>query len=56
VDLAGDPAGPDAGCDALSFGMSFEAYPIQLGAAEPLPAPSGGCPAATDPLTDTCGN
>ena len=47
---------PDAPCDALSFGVGFEASPAVLGAAAPFTALSAGCSTATDPATDTCAN
>ena len=44
-----------ADCDALSFGMGFEASPALLGMPQPLTPPSGGCDVATDPASDVCG-
>jgi hypothetical protein len=46
--------GAQSACDSLSFGMAFEAWPAKLGAPVTVPPPAGGCPAATDPKTDTC--
>jgi hypothetical protein len=44
-----------APCDAISFGMGITADPAQVGPKVPVPSPTMGCPAATDPLTDSCG-
>ncbi len=49
---AGDPTKP---CDALSFGMSFEAWPAQLGAAVMSAPPGGGCSSTNDPKDGHCG-
>ena len=43
-----------ADCDALSFGVGFNASPVLLGVVQDSPALAGGCPAATDPTTDDC--
>lgn len=59
VDLAASPT--SAGCDALSFGMSFESYPAALGgviAPPPLtgtPCPKSDAGVSTDPADDSCG-
>ena len=57
MDIKADPA--SAGCDALSFGMSFESDPAMLGIVEPLP-PAPGAPCvpdagiSTSPADDSC--
>ncbi|MBW2458071.1 MAG: hypothetical protein JRI68_26440, partial [Deltaproteobacteria bacterium] len=47
---------PTEPCDAISFGMGFEAEPAQLGFI--IVAETSNidpCPGATDPTNDTCG-
>ena len=44
-----------AKCDAVSFGMGFSADPAIRGPNVPVPTPTPGCPAATDPANDSCG-
>jgi hypothetical protein len=41
-------------CDAFSFGMGFSADSALLGPKVPVPTPTPGCPAATDPAGTTC--
>jgi hypothetical protein len=47
---------PTAPCDAISFGMGVTADPAQVGPKVPVPMPTPGCPAGTDPSDDTCGD
>ena len=54
TDLASS-GGSTAPCDALSFGMSFEAWPAVLGAATAVAPLTNGCPMTTDPTNDACG-
>jgi hypothetical protein len=54
-DITGSVAGAAAPCDALSFGMGFDAEAATLGA----PVPGGGestntCPPGQDPSDETC--
>jgi hypothetical protein len=41
-------------CDALSIGVGFEAFPALLGDSYLAVPETPGCPAAQDPLYDTC--
>jgi hypothetical protein len=55
VDITAEVTGAAAPCDALSFGMGFEARPARLGfildtAETGLPT----CPPETDPSLDSC--
>jgi hypothetical protein len=43
-----------ADCDALSFGVGFEATQALLGPVQALPALVGACPPETDPTTSDC--
>ncbi len=54
-DITSQISGPTAPCDAVSFGMGFNAEPAQLGFVY-VPAPSNDpvCPPNTDPANDTC--
>lgn len=53
-DIASTLAGPTAICDALSFGLGFDAEAARFGAVIPQqPAPSL-CPPATEPALDNC--
>ena len=55
ADILIDPTQPkSATCDALSFAMGFTADPAILGPKVQVPAPTPGCPAATDPASDSC--
>jgi hypothetical protein len=55
ADITVDSMAPKtAPCDALSFGMSFNADPVIFGPIVAAPAPSPGCPMATDPALDSC--
>jgi hypothetical protein len=47
--------GPTTPCDALSFGMSFEAWPANLGTPVMSMPLGGGCSSSSDPKNDTCG-
>lgn len=54
-DITAQISGPTAPCDAVSFGMAFEAEPAQLGVIYfPEPGSGGGCPPETDPQNDAC--
>jgi hypothetical protein len=46
---------PDTPCDALSFGVGFDASPVLLVGVQPFGALSAPCDAAKDPTTDNCG-
>jgi hypothetical protein len=54
-DITAQISGPTAPCDAVSFGMAFDAEPAQLGIIylgdEGV---GGGCPEETDPKNDSC--
>ncbi|MDI1445240.1 hypothetical protein [Polyangium sp. 6x1] len=54
--LLSDATDKNATCEALSFGMNFEADPAMLGAVTVSPMPSAGCPTETDPALDDCSN
>ena len=55
-DITADVSGAAAPCDALSFGMGFEARPAHLGfILDTLQTAVSPCPPATDPANDTCG-
>ncbi len=60
IDILLDPEamGAEGGapqCNAMSFGMGFEAEPIVLGAVtDPAPPPSTMCEAGLDPIDDEC--
>jgi hypothetical protein len=45
---------PNKPCDAISFGIGFDAYPAQLGNVVPVLPPAGGCPPEFDPINDSC--
>lgn len=54
-DITAQISGPTATCDAVSFGMAFQAEPAQLGVI--YLTDDGGtssCPPGTDPKEDTC--
>jgi hypothetical protein len=53
--LASGQVDPSVDCDALSFAISFDGAPVQLGPPAPQPVASG-CPPATDPAQDDCTN
>ena len=54
-DITAGLGGPTAPCDAVSFGMDFEAEPAQLGIIyDPGDGSVGSCPPGTDPAEDTC--
>lgn len=55
VDIPSGVDGPASPCNAMSFGVGFEADPALLGPVKPGSAPSGGCTAQNDPGTQTCG-
>ncbi|MDI1478966.1 hypothetical protein [Polyangium sp. y55x31] len=54
--LMADTTDKDTLCEALSFGMNFEADAAMLGPVMVPPVASAGCPPATDPIADTCSN
>jgi hypothetical protein len=55
LDILADPAGAKSlPCDALSIGIGFTAGEAKLGAVEPPPTPTPGCPMTTDPTYDSC--
>ncbi|MDI3285278.1 hypothetical protein [Polyangium sp. 15x6] len=54
--LLADATDKDTPCEALSFGMNFEADAVMLGPVLQAPPSSGGCPVETDPITDACSN
>ena len=54
-DITSSVTGAAAPCDALSFGMGFEAEAAQLGiVVEPDPDTGPTCPPEQDPAGDTC--
>jgi len=53
VDIATSPS-PTALCDAISFGIAFEAEPAQLGVVYEGSGPTTTCPPGEDPADDTC--
>jgi hypothetical protein len=53
-DIASTLGGPTTPCDAMSFGLGFQAEPAAFGAVVPQPAASPLCPPATDPQFDNC--
>ena len=55
-DIGSTLGGPSAPCDALSFGMGFEAEPAQLGIIWQGAGTLNNCPPATDPSNDNCSN
>jgi hypothetical protein len=56
ADILADGTLPESvACDSVSIGIGFTADQAQLGdTPKPLPAPTPGCPAATDPANDSC--
>ncbi|MFT3769037.1 MAG: hypothetical protein QM820_26655 [Minicystis sp.] len=55
LDILKDGSGPKSlPCDSLSMGIGFKADPALLGVATLPPAPTPGCPMATDPQFDNC--
>lgn len=55
LDILKDGSGPKSlPCDSLSMGIAFKAEPALLGAVTMPPAPTPGCPMATDPQFDNC--
>lgn len=53
-DIASSLGGPTTPCDAISFGMAFEADPAELGIVYiPAGVPTV-CPPETDPANDSC--
>ncbi|MBI4705998.1 MAG: serine/threonine protein kinase [Deltaproteobacteria bacterium] len=48
------PVGPTTPCDALSFGMAFEAAPAKLGRIVEVAAGPAGCPPEVNPASDNC--
>jgi hypothetical protein len=55
-DLASTLGGPTTPCDAISFGMAFEADAAELGFVYVTAGVPGVCPVETDPATDQCGS
>lgn len=53
-DILIQPLSAGSPCEAVSFGLAFEADPALLGAVEPEEAPDGGCPPDADPVNDSC--
>jgi hypothetical protein len=54
-DILTDPIQPASSpCDALSFGIAFDAAPALLGAVVPVAAPTPGCAPDQDPALDSC--
>ena len=54
-DVASVIGGPTTPCDAISFGMAFEADPAGLGLIYVPTGTPAQCPPATDPANDHCG-
>jgi hypothetical protein len=54
LDINAGAPNPAEPCDAISFGISFEAEPAQLGSAGEIPMLPPGCPPETLPSTTTC--
>jgi hypothetical protein len=54
ADITAGVSGPSAECDAMSFGVAFEAEQAQLGTVVETPPEQYPCPPETDPRLDTC--
>ncbi len=54
TDIASSLGGPTTPCDALSFGMAFDAEPAKLGIITQKPMAITQCPIATNPAFDSC--
>ncbi len=55
-DIAATPGTPTHPCDAISFGMAFDADPAQLGRIYEVEPPTSECDPSEDPANDTCEN
>jgi len=53
-DLTVTALAPTMPCDAISWGLAFEAEPARLGTIVAAAVPDSGCPPATDPAYDSC--
>ncbi|MCA9622141.1 MAG: hypothetical protein KC731_24125 [Myxococcales bacterium] len=54
MDIEGVVGGPTAPCDAISFGITFEAEPAKLGTVQLVEDTALKCPTSTDPAGDRC--
>jgi hypothetical protein len=54
-DVASSLGGPTTACDAISFGMGFEAEQARLGNILSNPVTLSECSVETDPANDSCG-
>lgn len=55
-DVTAGISGPTAPCNAISFGMAFEAYEAELGVVFFPTQQPPTCPPETDPANDECGS
>lgn len=55
VDISSKLGGATLECDAISFGMRFNTFPVKLGDIAPVLKPMPTCPPEFDPANDTCG-
>ncbi len=55
VDIVSSLGAPTTPCDAISFGLAFEAMPARIGAVDPSAPPQTPCAPAQDPSNDECG-
>jgi hypothetical protein len=54
MDIEGAVGGPTAPCDAISFGIAFEAEPAKLGSVHVAQGTPVECEPGTDPADDRC--
>jgi hypothetical protein len=55
ADIVSTLGGPTSACNAISFGMAFDAEQARLGLVYEAPPPAFPCPPETDPALDHCG-